>query len=338
MILTLLIRNLVLTKPISLSKTKGAKNIKLTKKQTKMFVDLYSTDMAREKIESKLSKALKISTRSVRNVAKDMGFTAPAPAHDRLLVYDIETSLVEANVWWTGKQYIRHQQLRNEAKIISIAWKWAGQDKVHYLTWDKDHCDKLMVSKFLEEYNKASVVIGQNNNSFDNKWIATRAAKHGLYVDRFIKSFDIMRMAKRYFRLPSFSMAYMAKYFGLTLKQSHEGLHMWHMIQYGTPKEQKEYLKKMVEYNKGDIVTTEELYFTLKPYFAAVTNNAVKNGLPKWACPISGSLNVVHKKTNYTEAGTVQRILYCKDTKHQFKVTNKTYIDYLQRAATKYYE
>ena len=81
-----------------------------------------------------------------------------------------------------------------------------------------------MLEIFLKEYNKASMIIGQNNNSFDNKLINTRAAKHRLFVDRYVKSFDIYRMAKRYFRLPSFSMAYMAQYFGLTLKQSHEGI------------------------------------------------------------------------------------------------------------------
>ena len=188
------------------------------------------------------------------------------------------------------------------------------------------------MTKFLKEYNKASMVIGQNNNSFDNKWINTRAAKHGLHITRFVKSFDIYRMAKRYFRLPSFSMAYMAKYFGLTLKQSHEGIFMWDMIEEGTPAEQKEYLKKMVDYNKGDIVTTEELYLTLRTYFGTVTNKAVQGGLPKWCCPVSGSSNVKLLKTIFTEQGTVQRILFCEDSRHQYKVNNKTYMDFLQRA------
>ena len=179
------------------------------------------------------------------------------------------------------------------------------------------------------------MVIGQNNNSFDNKWINTRAAKHCLFVDRFVKSFDIYRMAKRYFRLPSFSMAYMAKYFGLTPKLSHEGMLMWEMVEYGTKAEQEEYLKKMVDYNVGDIVTTEELYLTLKPYFGSVTNKAVQSGLPKWACPISGSLNVKHQKTIFTEMGTIQRILYCEDSEHQYKVSNRTYQDFLQRALYK---
>ena len=312
---------------------------KLSRKNKQLIIDLYSSDRSRKEIQRELSEILDVCERTVRRYANELGQNVLQQnvKDEKIMVYDIETSRVRADVWSTGKQYINHKQLRSKTTIISIAWKWLGADKVHYLTWDKNHCDKVMMEKFLIQYNKASMVIGQNNNSFDNKLINTRAAFHKLHVDRYVKSFDIYRMAKRYFRLPSFSMAYMAEYFGLTLKQSHEGIYMWEMIEYGTPKEQKEYLQKMVDYNKGDIVTTEELYLTLKPYFAAVTNKAVSSGLPKWGCPVSGSLDVKLLKTIFTEQGTVQRILYCEESKHQYKVNNKVYQDFLQRALTKNY-
>ncbi|MCB0446140.1 MAG: ribonuclease H-like domain-containing protein, partial [Gelidibacter sp.] len=274
--------------------------------------------MPKSKAQEILAKEFGVTTRTIRRIAKEMGLNVVYSnvKEDKIMVYDIETSRVNAKVFWTGKQYINHSKLTTEAKIISIAWKWVGADKVHSLTWDKDHCDKKMLTKFLKEYNKASMVIGQNNDNFDNKWINTRAAKHRLHVSRFVKSYDIYKMAKKYFRLPSFSMAYMAKYFGLTLKQSHEGLFMWDMIEDGDDSQQKEYLQKMVNYNIGDIVTTEELYLTLKTYFGTVTNKAVSLGLPKWCCPVSGSDNVKLLKTIFTEQGTVQRILFCEDSRH----------------------
>ena len=311
----------------------------LSKKDKQYIIDLYSSDKPRKEIQEELSDYFNISERRVREYAMQLGLNVDYKSipNDKILVYDIETSRVKVDTWWTGKQYINHKQLRSEPTMISVAWKWLGADEVHSLTWDKNHCDKKMLASFLNVYNSASMVIGQNNNSFDNKWINTRAAKHKLHVDRFVKSFDIYRMAKRYFRLPSFSMAYMAQYFGLTLKQSHEGMHMWDMIEYGTKEEKKEYLQKMVDYNKGDIVTTEELYMTLKPYFASVTHKGIQSGVPKWSCPVSGSTNVKHLKTIFTEAGTIQRILYCEESKHQYKVNNKTYQDFLERSMTKHY-
>lgn len=305
----------------------------LSKKDKQYIIDLYSSDKPKQEVQRILSDYFDVSERTIRKYANHLGLNNVKEniSNDRILVYDIETSRVKADVWSTGKQYINHSQLRSKTTIISIAWKWIGQDEVYSLTWDKNHCDKKMLQEFLKSYNSASMVVGQNNNSFDNKLINTRSAYHKLHVDRFVKSFDIYRMAKRYFRLPSYSMAYMASYFGLTLKQSHEGIYMWEMIEYGNAEEKKEYLQKMVEYNKGDIVTTEELYLTLKPYFANVTNKAVASGLPKWACPITGSKNVRLLKTIFTEMGTVQRILYCEESKHQYKVNNKTYMDFLQR-------
>ena len=312
---------------------------KLSTKNKQYIIDLYSSERPRKEIEKELSELLDVSERTVRNYSKDLGltFNQKDVENSKVMVYDIETSRVRAKLWGTGKQYVNHKSLVGETTIISIAWKWIGSDEVYYLTWDKKHCDKKMISEFLVEYNSASMIIGQNNNSFDNKLINTRAAKHKLFVDRFVKSFDIYRMAKRYFRLQSYSMAHMAEYFGLTLKQSHEGIHMWDMIEDGTEEQQSEYLDKMVEYNKGDIVTTEELYITLKPYFSAVTNKSISMGLPKWGCPVSGSLNVKLLKTIFTEQGTVQRILYCEDSKHQYKVNNKVYQDFLTRQMNESY-
>jgi uncharacterized protein YprB with RNaseH-like and TPR domain len=306
---------------------------KLSKKNKQLIIDQYSSNKPRKQVQKELSEFLNVTKRTIRNYAKELnlGIKASELVDDKIMVYDIETSRMEFTGWWTGKQYVNHKQIRTEPRIISIAWKWVGEDEVKHLTWDKNHCDKDMMVNFLKEYNKASMVIGQNNNSFDNKWINTRSAKHKLRVDRYVKSFDIYRMAKRYVRLTSYSMAFMAKYFGLTLKQSHEGIHMWDMIEYGSKDEQKEYLQKMIDYNKGDIVTTEELYMTLKPYFGSVTNNAVKQGLPKWACPVSGSIDVKLLKTIFTEQGTVQRILFCDESQHQYKVSNKSYMDFLQR-------
>ena len=310
------------------------KTEQLSKKDKQYIIDLYASSKSRKEVQEELSDYFNVSERQIRTYARQLniGVTYENVPNDKVLVYDIETSRVEVTAWWTGKQYINHKQLRTEPKIISISWKWIGEDEVHSLTWDKNHCDKKMLSKFLKEYNKASMVIGQNNNSFDNKWINTRAAKHSLFVDRFVKSFDIYRMAKRYFRLPSYSMEYMAKYFGLTPKKSHEGIIMWEMIEYGTKEEKKEYLQKMVEYNVGDIVTTEELYLTLRTYFGSVTNKAVRNGKSRWCCPVSSSSNVKLLKTVITEAGTIQRILYCPDSEHQYKVSNKVYQEFLERA------
>lgn len=249
------------------------------------------------------------------------------PSDIKLLVYDIETSQAEFKQWWTGKRFVSHDRMTKEPEILSIAWKWIGKETVFTDHWDmKTHSDKGLMERFLEEYNKADMVIGQNNDRFDNRWINARALKHGLYVNTHVRSFDIMKQNKRLFRLPSYSMAFMTKFLGITLKQSHEGIHMWDMIEDGTPKEQKEYMDKMLKYNVGDIISTEEMYYKIRPYVGHMMHVGALEGKGKYSCPSCGGTNIELVRTTSTPAGTLQRIMKCNDDNVEFRISNSLYL------------
>lgn len=287
--------------------------------------------LTRKTIQNNLAERFGVTRRTIREWAKDLGISGDiTPNQARIMVYDIETSRTEGKFWWTGKQYINHNQITKEPRIISIAWKFLGDDKVQTLSWDKHQDDKAMLEIFLKEYNNADMVIGQNNDRFDNRWVAGRAAKHNLDYNVFVKSFDIMKQTKRLFRLPSYSMAFIAKFFGLTLKQSHEGIHMWDMIEDGTPEQKAEYLQKMLEYNIGDIITTEEIYYKLRKYMGHKVHFGVFNGLEKYSCPNCGGTDVSLYRTTYTPAGTLQHIMKCNEDGVLYKISNRDYMRYLE--------
>jgi len=289
--------------------------------------------LSKKEVQEAVAKHYGIHPRTVRKWANKLGINTMNAAEDqKILVYDIETSRVEVKAWGTGKTYINHGQLRSETRIISIAYKWLGQDEVNWVKWDmKTHDDRQLMVDFLKIYNEADMLIGQNNDRFDNKLVRTRAAKHGLFVNVLLPSFDLYKEAKRVFRLQSYSMAYMAKFFGVTLKQSHEGIYMWDMIEDGTPAQQKEYIKKMIDYNVGDIVTTEELYVVLRKYLGHKVHFGVANGKQKYTCPNCGSEHVSLFQTSYTAAGTPKRNMVCGDCDVQYKISNRDYFHYLNR-------
>jgi hypothetical protein len=316
--------------------TKGG-TIKLSKKQKQKLIDLYSSSKSRADIQKQLAKEFKVTTRTIRNIARGLGLNVlySNTKNDKIMVYDIETSYVLFEGWSTGKTYNSWKDIHGEkcTKIISVSWKWIGEDKVYALTWDENQCDKQLMIQFLKEYNKAVMVVGFNNNSFDNKIINSRAWIHSLFIKTHITSFDVYRHVDKTQRHQSKSLAYLCEVKGLTSqKLTHRGKIMWREIQFGSKEVQKNALKEMVNYNKGDIVSTEELYVTLRPYFKHAIHFGVKDGLPKWVCPNTGSTNIKLLDTKYTPAGTVQRILYCEESGTQYKVNNKTYMDFLQRA------
>jgi len=302
----------------------------LTQDDKNLIKASYNRAVSREATQNLLAETFGVTTRTVRNWAKKLGLVNDELSNDfKVMVYDIETSRVTAKVWWTGKQYIGHKQLLEEPKIITICYKWLGEDKVYTLTWDENHSDEQLVKDFIKEYNKADMVIGQNNDRFDNRWVNARAMKHGVQFNTFVKSFDIMKQTKRLFRLPSYSMDYITKFLGVTNKQSHEGILMWDMIQDGTKKQQKEYLKKMLDYNIGDIVSTEAMYFKLRKYMGHKMHFGVLAGKPKWTCPTDGSTDVKLLRVTTTAAGTLQYIMQCNTDGVQYKINQTAYMQFL---------
>ena len=247
----------------------------------------------------------------------------------RVMIYDIETSRVTAKVWGTGKTYVTHKQLRSETTIISISWKWFGEDKIHALKWDKNHCDKEMIEKFLIEYNSADMLVGQNNDRFDNKLIHARAAKHKLYVNVHMKSFDLIKQTRRLFKLQSYSMDYVTKFLGVTHKQSHEGIHMWDMIEDGTYEEQAEYLQKMVDYNVGDIVATEAMYIRLRKYMGHKVHFGILEGKERFSSPTDGSYDIYLEQVSTTAGGAIQYLMISNTDGVQFKLSHANYIKWL---------
>jgi DNA polymerase elongation subunit (family B) len=283
-----------------------------------------------------LSEKYAVHRRTIRKWAKRMqlgvrkeNVTDPT----KILIYDIETPRLRGELWWSGKQFVNGNDIIDEPSIISISWKWFGEDKIHAANWDlKTQDDKEMMKEFLEYYNQAEVVVGINNDRFDNRFINLRAAKHRLDVNTFVRSIDIQKQAKRLFRMPSYSLKYMGAFFGIPLqKQNHEGLVMWQMIQYGTMPERIEYMKKMIAYNVGDIQATEGLLMRLMPFLNLHSHLGVLHGSPKFGCPMCGETEDIDlNKTTATLAGTIQHIMKCGVDGVKYKISNTEYLKWLQ--------
>lgn len=246
----------------------------------------------------------------------------------KILIYDIEITKTPFELWWSGEQFVNGNNSIRDSRIISISYKWLYSDLVHNITW-KNKSDKDLMKEFLAVYNEADMVIGINNNKFDNKFINARSAKYNLDVNLHIKSLDVQKEVRRLFRLPSYSMKYLGKYFDLPQQKMKVHLEdLWEDIMYGTKKQAKKAMKKVVKYNNIDVLTTEQLYLRLLKYLKHPIHIGVFEGESKISCPICGGNHIEHYKTTITTAGTVQRIMKCKEDSHLYKVSNSEYLRY----------
>ena len=84
------------------------------------------------------------------------------------LFFDIETSPNVGFFWQSGyKLNIPYTNIIKERAIICICYKWADEDKVYSLQWDKNQDDKTMLEKFMAVANEAHELVGHNGDRFD---------------------------------------------------------------------------------------------------------------------------------------------------------------------------
>lgn len=232
----------------------------------------------------------------------------------KLLIYDIETSLLKANLFRLGEQRITHNQLdvaHQENHIICIAAKWYGDKQIVVFEGDKG------VEGFDKLAREADVCLGKNSNSFDVKYINTARMMLGLkpYPEWADTNDDLERQMRKYFALPSQSLDYISKIFGTGGKDKMEFADWVSIQNYDLVRklirpsnhtcktlfltsyknvinDGKKALSKMIKYNKKDVLDTEAALTKVLPYIK-LKRNASKEGK---GCTTCGSLKIAPTK------------------------------------------
>lgn len=244
------------------------------------------------------------------------------------LFFDVETSYCTGWFWRPSyKTSISYNQIFQESKIICICYKFEGDKDVSYLTWDKG-CDKKMMDKFFKIINEADECISHNGNNFDVKWIRTRFLTHGYTSMPEIKSIDTLRMARTKFKFNSNKLNDIGITLGLGKKIDTGGIDLWHDI---ILRNDKIALKKMVEYCQQDVILLEKIFLKIKGFSPVRTHRAVQIDGERYDCPECTSINVFLQNTRTTSFGVLQRQMCCKDCGTYYKISNKSYMDYLQK-------
>ncbi len=153
---------------------------------------------------------------------------------------------------------------------------------------------------------EADEICGHNSDSFDLRWIRTRAIKHGVPMSPEFVSYDTWKEAKKFFRFDSSSLDYISKYLGVKEKIETGGSGLWTEVVFDKcPKA----LREMVKYCDGDVVSQSEVFAAMKPYIKSKANYAgfISN------CPECDSENTVVAKRRPTAAGHRKVQFQCND-------------------------
>lgn len=226
-----------------------------------------------------------------------------------VLFYDIETSLTLAYLWGPGQQYVGHKQLKkgnSRNEIICIGYAFNNGKPAKCIDWGWEEQSTRDVVEAFDKIiadNDIDLIVGKNSARFDNKMVSAARMLNGLPGNPVWAAShdDLEQQMRKYFRLPSQSLEYIASELGLGSKNKME-FNDWVGI---TEKTDPSLLKKMVKYCKRDVELTRELWYKLSEHFDSKFNMARFND-EQVACKHCGSLDL--KKNGYSMA---QGAKYC---------------------------
>lgn len=232
----------------------------------------------------------------------------------RILAYDLEVSPLICYTWQTYQTDAI--EVLEDYQILTVAWQWVGEKKVHVIGQDdfKDYKpgvndDYNVVKKLHELFCEADAILAHNGDSYDAKKSQARMMIHGLEPPTPYRQIDTKKIAKRIGGFTSNRLKDLANDLSVAQKGDSGGFETWKGCLAGD----KKAWKKMKKYNKQDIPPLVDLYLKLRPWDKqALPLNAVEDR-PE-CCPKCGK-GKMHSVSKYTsvKTGATKEYFRCAD-------------------------
>lgn len=228
----------------------------------------------------------------------------------KILVFDIETAPILANVWGLWDQTVGLNQIKSDWHLLAWAAKWLGDPASKIMYMDQRNAkniedDRKILEGIWKLLDEADIVITQNGKAFDEKKLNARFILNGMKPPSSYKHIDTKQIASRRFAFTSNKLEYMTdKLCKKFKKQQHAkffGFNLWKECLNGNMKAWKE----MEKYNKYDVLSLEELYEKLQPWDRSINFNVYSDDIAtQCSC---GSKRLQKNGHAYTSVGKYQR-------------------------------
>ncbi len=233
----------------------------------------------------------------------------------KTLIFDIETSPIISYTWGLYDQNVGLNQIKSDWHMLAWAAKWLGEPASRTMYLDNRNKanvenDRDLVQSLVNLINEADVTVTQNGDAFDFKKLRARAVVHGLPPIKPVKSIDILKEKRKIFGFTSNKLEYTTKTVNKKYKKldhrDYPGFELWKAVLSGD----KKAWQSMEKYTKHDVLSTEEEYTILAPYFP---NHPMLHGLAH--CRVCGSADFTKVKERLTAVG-MKTQYQCKSCGH----------------------
>lgn len=224
----------------------------------------------------------------------------------KILCLDIENSPNLADVWGLWEQNVSISQLRESAYVLCWAAKWVGQDEVMFDSVFQSS-KKRMLKNIHKLMCEADVILHFNGKRHDIRHLNREFLESGMLPPSPYKQVDLLEASKKKFNFPTNKLEYICMKLGVGRKLKHQGHELWQQCIAKDP----EAWKIMEEYNKNDVLITEEVYHKMLPWIDGHANWSLFSE-DKFVCPNCGSDKIIKDGKYYATTGSIFQRYECK--------------------------
>ena len=221
----------------------------------------------------------------------------------KIWIFDIETSPHLSFHFGRWQQNIPADHTVEESAVSCWAGKWHGETGISFMSvWDDGH--EAMMEGIWNALDEADVVIGFNSNKFDVKRVNAEFLRLGWEAPSPYDKVDLLVQARKHFAFSSNRLKDLLVELDLTPKLATEGgFRLWMDVYF----REKKALKNMEEYNKQDVLSTEEFYDYMLGWISPHPNWALYVNDDAPVCPNCGSENIKKHKIRRTKVRKYQQ-------------------------------
>lgn len=200
----------------------------------------------------------------------------------KILFLDIETSPYLIRSW--GTYETDALEILEEVRVISFAYRWYGKRTEVHAGDTQSEWQMLSNIKWLLE--EADAVVAHNGQQFDMRVINGRMLKYGMLPPKPVRVIDTLKVARRYFKLPSNRLDALGAYLKVGRKLVHTGYNLWKGVLAGD----KKAWQTMKRYNRQDVDLLYRVYLKLRPWMGDGHPQLFHHG-SCGTCGAAGALN-----------------------------------------------
>lgn len=218
----------------------------------------------------------------------------------KILLLDIETAPNTAHVWGLWQQNVGLPQILEAGYVLCWAAKWLGTEEVMFdSSFQSGH--KTMLNRIHRLLNEADAVVHYHGTKFDIPTLNKEFVIHEMNPPAPYKQIDLLKVAKKEFKFPSNKLSYVAEALGVGQKVKHIGHELWIRCMSKDP----EAWEMMKEYNMGDVILLEKVYYRLLPWIKNHANH--NNHTDEAGCPNCSSDRFVRRGFSHTATMSYRR-------------------------------